>query len=149
MSCGHACFEKLIPNVSAKLLYFLEKCIFRFLNLGGGISNLVIDANADYSSTITISSIASDGTETPFDLTGYTVSASVRKTFASATATAMDITIDPDPTTGSVTVGLTDVQTGALDRGRYVWDMIVTSAGGLITRVVQGLATVNPSVTRS
>ena len=44
------------------------------------ISNLVIDANADYSSTVTISSIASDGTETPFDLTGYTVSASIRKT---------------------------------------------------------------------
>ena len=113
------------------------------------ISNLVIDANADYSSTVTISSISSDGTETPFDLTGYTVTASIRKTFASATATAMDITVDPDPATGSVTVGLSDTQTGTLDRGRYVWDMIVTSAGGLVTRVVQGLATVNPSVTRS
>ena len=113
------------------------------------ISNLVIDANADYSSTVTISSISSDGTETPFDLTGYTVTASIRKTFASATATAFAITVDPDPTTGSVTVGLTDVQSGTLDRGRYVWDMVVTSAGGLITRVVQGLATVNPSVTRS
>ena len=113
------------------------------------ISNLVIDANADYSSTVTISSIASDGTETPFDLTGYTVTASIRKTFASTTATAFDITIDPDPTTGSVVIGLSDVQSGTLDRGRYVWDMIVTSAGGLITRVVQGLATVNPSVTRS
>ena len=113
------------------------------------ISNLVIDANADYSSTVTISSIASDGTETPFDLTGYSVTASIRKTFASATATAMSITVDPDPATGSVTVGLTDVQTGTLDRGRYVWDMVVTSAGGLITRVVQGLATVNPSVTRT
>ena len=113
------------------------------------ISNLVIDANADYSSTVTISSIASDGTETPFDLTGYTVTASVRKTFASATATAFDVTVDPDATTGSVTVGLSDVQTGVLDRGRYVWDMIVTSAGGHVTRVDQGLATVNPSVTRS
>mgnify|MGYP001199339349 CR=1 FL=1 len=113
------------------------------------ISNLTIDANADYSSTVTISSIATDGTETPFDLTGYTVTASIRKTFASTTATAFGITVDPDPTTGKVTIGLTDVQTGTLDRGRYVWDMVVTSAGGLITRVVQGLATVNPSVTRS
>ena len=113
------------------------------------ISNLTIDANADYSSSVTISSVSDAGVETAFDLTGYTVTASIRKTFASATATAMSITVDPDPATGSVTVGLTDVQTGTLDRGRYVWDMVVTSAGGLITRVVQGLATVNPSVTRS
>ena len=113
------------------------------------ISNLTIDANADYSSTVNISSIAADGTETAFDLTGYAVTASIRKTFASTTATAFGITIDPDPTTGAVTIDLTDVQAGTLDRGRYVWDMVVTSAGGLITRVVQGLATVNPSVTRS
>jgi len=113
------------------------------------ISNLTIDANADYSSTVTISSVSAAGVESAYDLTGYTVTASIRKTFASTTATAFGITIDPDPTTGKVTIDLTDVQAGSLDRGRYVWDMIVTSSGGLITRVVQGLATVNPSVTRS
>ena len=112
------------------------------------ISNLVLDAASDYSSTVTISSVASDGTETAFDLTGYTVAASVRKTFASSTATAFTTAIDSPATAGNVTITMTDVQTTALDRGRYVWDMVITSSGGLITRVLQGMVTVNPSVTR-
>jgi hypothetical protein len=113
------------------------------------ISNLNIDAASDYSSTVTISSVASDGTETAFDLTNYTVSASIRKTFASSTATDFTSNIVSPPTDGKVTISLTDAQTTTLDRGRYVWDMIVTSSGGTITRVLQGTATVNPSVTRS
>ena len=112
------------------------------------ISNLVLDAASDYSSTVTISNIASDGTETAFNLTGYTVAASVRKSFASSTATTFTTAIDAPATAGSVTISLTDVQTTALDRGRYVWDMVITSSGGLITRVLQGMVTVNPSVTR-
>ena len=113
------------------------------------ISNLNLDAAADYSSTVTISSVATDGTETAFDLTNYTVEATIRKTFASATATAFTTNIVDPPTGGQVTITLTDVQTTALDRGRFVWDMVVSSAGGTKTRVLQGTATVNPSVTRA
>jgi len=35
-----------------------------------------------------------------------------------------------------------------LNRGRYVWDMMVESSGGTKTRVLQGVVTINPSVTR-
>ena len=113
------------------------------------ISNLNIDAASDYSSTVTISSVASDGTETAFDLTGYTVTSSIRKTFASSTATAFTAAVNSPATDGKVTISLTDVQTIALDRGRFVWDMVVTSASGTKTRVLQGTVTVNPSVTRA
>ncbi len=113
------------------------------------ISNLNIDAAADFSSTVDLSSVATDGTETAFDLTGYTVTASIRKSFASSTATDITCSIVSPATGGQVTITLTDVQTAALDRGRYVWDMVVTSSGGSITRVVQGVVTVNPSVTRT
>ena len=112
------------------------------------ISNLNIDAASDYTSTVTISSVATDGTETAFDLTNYTVAAEIRKTFASANATAFTAAVSSPATDGQVTISLTDVQTTALDRGRFVWDMVVTAAGGAKTRVLQGTATVNPSVTR-
>lgn len=112
------------------------------------ISNLNIDADADYQSTVTISSIDSDGAETAFNLTGYTVSASLRKHFASSTSTDFTTVVVSPATAGQVTISLTDVQTSALDRGRYVWDMVVTSSGGTKTRVVEGVVTVNPSVTR-
>tara|TARA_Y100000592_G_scaffold47971_1_gene76107 strand:- start:1783 stop:2136 length:354 start_codon:yes stop_codon:yes gene_type:complete len=113
------------------------------------ISNLNIDAAADYQSTVTISSIASDGTESAFDLTNYTATASLRKNYASSSKTDFTCNIDSPATNGNVTISLTDVQTAALDRGRYVWDMTVTSSGGTITRVVEGVITVNPSVTRT
>ena len=113
------------------------------------ISNLNIDSASDYSSTVTISSVASDGTETAFDLTNYTVAAEIRKTFASSTATAFTAAVSSPATDGKVTISLTDVQTIALDRGRFVWDMVVTSASGTKTRVLQGTVTVNPSVTRA
>ncbi|MDP6770963.1 MAG: hypothetical protein QF704_09740, partial [Anaerolineales bacterium] len=61
------------------------------------ISNLYIDADADYSSTVTLSSVDSAGTVTVFDLTDYTATASVRKTYASSTATSFNCIIDADP----------------------------------------------------
>jgi hypothetical protein len=47
-----------------------------------------------------------------------------------------------------VTLSLTDTQTSALEPGRYVYDMNITSAGGITTRVVEGQAIVTPGVTR-
>jgi hypothetical protein len=43
---------------------------------------------------------------------------------------------------------VTDTVTTALSPGRYVYDLIVTSSGGLKTRVVEGQAIVTPGVTR-
>ena len=51
-------------------------------------------------------------------------------------------------TSGQITLSLTDVQTGALNEGRYVYDLVITDAGGEKTRVVEGIATIKPSVTR-
>ena len=43
---------------------------------------------------------------------------------------------------------ISDVQTGALDSGRYVYDLVITDSTGDKTRVVEGIATIKPSVTR-
>ena len=43
---------------------------------------------------------------------------------------------------------LTDVQTTAIEAGRYVYDLLVTDGSGLKSRVVEGQATVTPGVTR-
>ena len=51
--------------------------------------------------------------------------------------------------TGQVTVTLTDVQTAALTSGRYVYDILLTDSSGDKTRILEGHATVTPSVSRS
>ena len=51
-------------------------------------------------------------------------------------------------TDGTCSIALTDVVTGALSEGRYVWDLTTTDSSGLITRRIEGRATVTPSVSR-
>ena len=50
---------------------------------------------------------------------------------------------------GQVTLTLSDTVTTGLDAGRYVYDLNITSSGGVTTRVVEGQAIVTPGVTRS
>ena len=73
----------------------------------------------------------------------------MRKTYESSSASATFTTAISNPTTdGQVTLTMTDTVTTALSPGRYVYDLIVTSSGGLKTRVVEGQAIVTPGVTR-
>tara|TARA_B110000971_G_C19769552_1_gene390203 strand:+ start:133 stop:471 length:339 start_codon:yes stop_codon:yes gene_type:complete len=109
------------------------------------ISNIFINQGTDFSTTVTISD--SDGTA--LDLTAYTALAQIRKTYESSTSTSFTTAFDATRTTGKITISLTDTQTSALESGRYVYDLLITSVSELKTRVVEGIATVNPSVSRS
>jgi hypothetical protein len=108
------------------------------------ISNLFIDQNADFTTTVTIN----DSNGSALDLTSYTALAMIRKTYQSTTATTFTSTFVSPRTTGQITISLTDTQTAALEAGRYVYDLIITDSSGNKTRVVEGIATVNPSVSR-
>jgi len=108
------------------------------------ISNLFIDQDADFTTTVTVN----DSNGSALDLTGYTALAMIRKTYQSSTATTFTSAFVSPRTTGQITISLTDVQTAALEDGRYVYDLVITDASGIKTRVVEGIATVSPSVSR-
>ena len=109
------------------------------------IANIFIDQGADFSITVNVADV--DGTT--LDLAGYTAAAQIRKTYESSSSSASFTTAISNPTTdGQVTLSLTDTVTNALSPGRYVYDLVVTSGGGLKTRVVEGQAVVTPGVTR-
>jgi len=108
------------------------------------ISNLFIDQDADFTTTVTVN----DANGTALDLTSYTALAMIRKTYQSTTATTFTSAFVSPRTTGQITISLTDTQTAALEDGRYVYDLVITDASGSKTRVVEGIATVNPSVSR-
>jgi hypothetical protein len=109
------------------------------------ISNLFVDQGSDFTTTVTVN----DASGSALDLTNFTALAKMRKTYQSATATTFTSAFASDRTTGQITISLTDVQTTTLESGRYVYDMVITAADGTKTRVVEGIATVNPSVSRS
>ena len=88
-----------------------------------------------------------DANGSALDLTGYTAIAQIRKSPSSSTSVSFT-TAFAAWTTGQITISLTDTQTTALEAGRYNYDVLITSGGGTKTRVVEGIATVNPSVSR-
>lgn len=108
------------------------------------ISNIFIDQGATFSTTLTIN----DSTGSALDLSGYTAIAQVRKSPSSSTSVGFTTAFASDRTTGQITISLTDTQTTALEAGRYNYDVLITSSGSVKTRVVEGIATVNPSVSR-
>ena len=108
------------------------------------ISNLFIDQDADFTTTVTIN----DSSDVALDLTGYTAAATIRKSHKSSTSNAFGVAFVDPRTSGQKILSLTDVQTAALNEGRFVYDLVIIESGGDKTRVVEGIATIKPSVTR-
>ena len=108
--------------------------------------NIEIDQSSDYLKQF----IAKDDTGTVINLTGSTVTSQVRKSYGTSTIAATFTCAVVSATAGTFTLALTDVQTaeGTLERGRHVYDVIVTDAGGDKTRIQEGIAVISPSVTR-
>ena len=88
---------------------------------------------------------------TPVNITSYTAALQLRSLPESTTAvlsleTGSGITITG--AAGLVAVQATAAQTGAIIAGDYYYDLEITSPQGVVTRLVQGQAVVNPQVTR-
>jgi len=49
---------------------------------------------------------------------------------------------------GTVALGLTATQTANLVPGRYVYDVEVVSGANVVSRIIEGIVTVTPEVTR-
>jgi hypothetical protein len=107
------------------------------------IANIFIDQGTDFSITVDVT----DTSGGALDMTGYSAAAQIRKTYGSSSVSSTFSTSIAEAA-GQVTLSLTDTQTTALESGRYVYDLNVTSSGGQTTRVVEGQAIVTPGVTR-
>ncbi len=108
------------------------------------VKNLVIDQGTTYSLSITVS----DSNGNAIDLDGYTLRAQLRKSYGATSYTAFTVEAAADTTTGELTISLTDTQTSALKAGRYVYDVEIVDTDDAVTRVIEGIITVTPEVTR-
>jgi hypothetical protein len=107
-------------------------------------ANIVIDQGANFEATISLE----DENQDPFNLTGYTVTGQIRRTYKSATAYDFSINV-ANADEGQIVISLTANQTALIKAGRYVFDINAKSLGGVITRALEGMAEITPSVTRS
>ena len=110
--------------------------------------DLTIPAGATYSQTIhwkTVSPAAFVNT------TNFTARMQLRTSYSAASASLELTTANSRislTNAGVITLSLTATETAALAAGRYVYDLEMVSSGGLVTRLLEGVATVSPEVTR-
>lgn len=105
-------------------------------------TNLVIDQGATFSTNLTLTDENGD----PLVLSGYTANSQIRKWYSSSSAAATFST-SINVESGVITLSLTANQTSNLISGRYVYDVEINS-GSEISRIVEGIVTVTPQVTR-
>jgi len=106
-------------------------------------ANLVIDQGTTFSVELDLT----DETGDILSLEGFTANAQMRKWYTSSNATAFATLINAS--SGQITLSLTANQTGSLSAGRYVYDVELTqNSSNAISRVVEGIVTVTPQVTR-
>lgn len=105
-------------------------------------ANIVIDQGADFSTTVTVT----DDNGDIVDLTGYTSSGQIRKNFTSSTS--YDFTTSINASGGTITLSLSRTTTANIAAGRYVYDVEITSSANTRSRLVEGIATITPEVTR-
>ena len=105
-------------------------------------ANLVIDQGTTFTTDLTMT----DEEGSPLNLTGYTANSQIRKWYTSSNATAT-FTTSINGNSGIITLSLTANQTGTMTAGRYVYDVEIND-GAIISRIVEGIVTVTPQVTR-
>ena len=103
--------------------------------------NILIDKGADYGVTFFITN--KDGT--PLNMSGYTGSAVMKQSYSATTSIPFTLEF-VNRTAGEISLALTDVETSALDRRRYVYDIVLEDPNGHKTRVIMGNAEVSPGV---
>lgn len=105
-------------------------------------ANISIDQGSIWSTVITIT----DDENEVVSLTGYTGNAVMRKAYSSLNVSAT-FNVSVNAQLGQITLSLTANQTSNLQGGRYVYDVKITDGSGNPSRIVEGIATVNPKVT--
>jgi len=105
-----------------------------------------VNLSIDQGATFSVDFIVTNPDDSSVDLSGYTGAGQIRKHYTSNTAVVFSIGIVAN---GVVQATLNANQTSSLSEGRYVYDIKLTNASGNTEiRIVEGVVTVNPQVTR-
>lgn len=107
------------------------------------VANLEIDQGSDWVSEI----ILENDDSTPMQLHGYSVYSQFRKSFGSLIGYSFVASV-LDETAGKISLSLPGVTSSGIKAGRYLYDIEIVGTANVRTRVVQGVVTINPEITR-
>lgn len=104
--------------------------------------NIVIDQGTDFATTVSLTN--AEGAQ--LDLTGMSAASQIRKTYSSSNSTAFTTALANN--NGTLTLSLNNSVTSSLSAGRYVYDVELTDASSVKSRILEGMVTVTPEVTK-
>jgi len=111
--------------------------------MAAGYQNLYVESGSNFSTTITIDDVYLNA----YNLVGYTASSQMRYSYYAANATASFAT-NISTSNGTITLSLSAPTTANITPGRYVYDTRIIDQNNNVTRILEGIVNVSPSVTR-
>jgi len=103
--------------------------------------NIVIDQGTTFNTSYTIH----NESDLPIDFTTYTANSQMRKSYSSSSAYTFETSLS---SSGVITLSMNAATTNSITAGRYVYDLEVQDTNGVRSRLVEGIVTVTPQVTR-
>lgn len=110
----------------------------------GAYTDLIIDQGANFETTFDL--VGDDGD--PIDITGYIFSGQIRKSYYSTNSTANLVITILNSVAGNTLITLGASNTANIVAGRYVYDIKMKDTSNVTSRVVEGIVTITPQVTR-
>lgn len=108
-------------------------------------TELYLDQGATFNSVIYLTD---DLTNTPINVAGYIVTSQMRRSYYSVNASASFTCAITDAPNGEITLSMTHLQTANIKAGRYLFDIEAMDDANVVSRVVEGIITVTPQITR-
>jgi hypothetical protein len=105
-------------------------------------SKLTADQGSDFTARVQLV----DATDNKLDLTGYTIIAAIKKSYAASTTYSMTVNI-VDIDQGVISINVSNSVTSSMKAGRYVYDVVAIASGGTKTRVLEGQFEITAGVT--
>ena len=92
--------------------------------------------------------LTDDITSATVNVSGYTVRSQMRRSYYSTNATANIICTITDAANGEITMSLPAGNTSNIKAGRYLFDLETVDTLYVTNRVLEGIITVTPEITR-
>lgn len=107
-------------------------------------AELTLDQGSSFETTVDLTN--DDGTA--INVTNYVFSSQIRKSYYSSNVTANLIVTVTNAANGNVKMSLDAANTANIRAGRYLYDLKMVTDTNVTTRIVEGIITVTPQVTR-
>jgi hypothetical protein len=107
-----------------------------------------VELEIDQGATFNVDIDLSGANSTPINIAGYTFTSSIRKSYYSYKVAANLVVSIVNAANGNVSLSLAAANTANIKAGRYVFDVKQIDTSNVTSRVVEGIITVNPQVTK-